>query len=193
MPHPDFVHQIVEELGVVEKGGGSWGKVQENNRWEEKSLYRVRLAWVCPCREPASWSCNICSAQRDGCLRAVPGAGDFLLHGLSGPHLWLSHPRHQKTCSLPATHVSQHQAVRSPHHALCWTLPGFPLLLPSQSWHYHLSPKNSPVAFTSHLSFHRGSLMDAMPIFLPKPADPSDCGGCVLPGSGLTEKVRGSP
>lgn len=29
--------------------------------------------------------------------------------------------------------------------------------------------------FTSHLSFHRGSLRNAVPIFLPKPADPSGC------------------
>lgn len=78
-------------------------------------------------------------------------------------------------------------------HALHQTLPGLPLLLSSQFWHCHLSVKIPPMALTSHSYFCYGKLMDAVPTFLPEPADFSERRGHVLPGSSLTDRTWDFP
>lgn len=105
----------------------------------------------------------------------------------------LSHSAAPKSDPLPAPRIPQLRAVSFPRHVPHQTLPGFPLLLSLQSWHCYLSVKNPPTALTSHLCLGCGRFMDAAPVFLPKPADFSDCRGCVLPGSSLTERTWDSP
>lgn len=130
MPHPYFVHQRSlkswawwrKEMGAEERCRKTTGKSKISLGWDQPGLPLLRA-----CRMILQHLLNV----GDGCLRTVPGAGTS----------W-GHPWHQKTCSLPATHILQHQAVRSLCHVLCWTVLGFLLLLPLQSWHHYLSRRH---------------------------------------------------
>lgn len=106
-----------------------------------KSLYRVRPAWFAPAEslqdDPAAF------AQHRRWMSADSAWDRYLLGPVPpGASTSRGHPWHQKTCSLPATHILRHQAVRSVCHALCRTLLGFLLLLPLQSWHHYLSHRH---------------------------------------------------
>lgn len=109
MPHPYFVHQRSlkswawwrKEMGAEERCRKTTGKSKISLGWDQPGLPLLRA-----CRMILQHLLNV----EDGCLQTVPGAGTS----------W-GHPWHQKTCSLPATHILQHQAVRSLCHDLCAT------------------------------------------------------------------------